>query len=106
MIGASVFSLVSPVMIPTFSGSKCRPNSTHLELDSAFSGEAYQARPPFSSTDKMASRAIHVFPEPVGAMTRQSVFLIASNAFIWKSSGTKGVGCGFPIWAKTLFRDD
>ena len=82
MIGASVFSLVSPVIMPTFSGSKCRPNSTHLELDSAFNGEAYQARPPFSSTDKIASRAIHVLPEPVGAMTRSQRL---QNSAAWRA---------------------
>ena len=36
-------------------------------------GEAYQQRPPLRKTERIASSAIQVFPEPVGAMTRQSL---------------------------------
>jgi hypothetical protein len=47
--------------------------------------------------------AIQVFPEPVGAVTRQSVRLIADRASSWKGSGVKGFFAGTPMEAKTFF---
>jgi hypothetical protein len=53
---------------------------------------------------RIASWAIQVFPEPVGAETRQSVRRAAAKAFSWKGSGLKGSFGGAPIWANTFFR--
>jgi len=49
-------------------------------LERAFNGDAYQDFPPFSCVLEIAFSAIHVFPEPVGADTRQSAFSIADRA--------------------------
>jgi hypothetical protein len=51
----------------------------------------------------MASSAIQVLPEPVGAVTRQSDRRIAANALSWKGSGLKGSLGGVPILANTFF---
>src|SRR3990172_5124830 len=102
-MGASAFSFVSPVKMPTLFSPNLWPNSTHFAFVRAFRGEAYQQRPPLSKMDWMACSAIQVFPTPVGAVTRQSVRLMASRAANWKGSGTKAVGVGLPILAKTCF---
>jgi hypothetical protein len=49
-----------------------------------------------------AFSAIHVFPEPVGAVTRQSLLSIAERASSWKASGVKTGFSGTPISAKTF----
>jgi len=65
------------------------PYIFRIEMQAKFDplgiGECFQRRgipgtSAFFITVKIASRAIQVFPEPVGAITRQSVFLIASSA--------------------------
>ena len=89
--------------MPTFPAPKKDENSLYFELDKAFNGEAYHAFWPFSYILAIAFSAIHVFPEPVGAVTRQSVFSIAETASSWKGSGVKGFLSGIPIEAKTFF---
>jgi len=100
MTGASGFSFRSPVRMPTESLPKYAENSVYLALDRAFNGEAYQDWPPWSRMLRMASRAIQVLPDPVGAVTRQSDRPTASRARIWNGSGVKGRVSGVPISAK------
>jgi hypothetical protein len=52
----------------------------------------------------MACSAIHVFPEPVGAVTRQSAFFMARTASSWNGSGSNGLSSGIPIFANIFFR--
>ena len=101
--GASTFSFRSPVRTPTFSAPKVLQNWAWMLLVSAFSGEAYQDFPPPAKTFSMAFSAIQVFPEPVGAQTRQSPFPTASTAAIWKGSATNGFFSGVPIFSNTGF---
>ncbi len=54
---------------------------SEMALVSAFNGEAYQVLPPFSMMPAMACSAIQVFPDPVGAVTRQSECSIISIAW-------------------------
>ena len=46
----------------------------------AFNGDVYQARRPLSNNRRISSRAIHVLPLPVGAVTRTSSYSSAASA--------------------------
>jgi len=72
-------------------------------LDNAFKGDAYQDFPPFACILAIAFSAIQVLPAPVGAVTRQSAFLIAESALSWKGSGLKADFSGTPMDEKTFF---
>ena len=56
--------------------------ATELERETVdrVMGEVYQHRPPAVATILMASSAIHVLPDPVGAVTIQSPSRMASRA--------------------------
>ncbi len=103
MTGASGFSFLSPVKMPTLPVPNISPNSAYFELVNAFKGEAYQDFPSFSSIRAMAFSAIQVFPAPVGAVTRQSARSIAEIASNWKSSGLNAPCSGTPMDANTFF---
>jgi hypothetical protein len=102
MSGASEFSFLSPVSMPTRLAPNSSLNSWYLEFVSAFSGDVYQARRPFSRSRRISSRAIHVLPLPVGAVTSTSSNSNIASASSWKGSGLKGDGRGVPIPARSL----
>jgi len=103
MIGASGFSFLSPVNMPTFRVPKILENSLYFEFVKAFKGDAYQHLPLLSTIREIACSAIQVLPAPVGAVTRQSALLIAESASSWNLSGLNFVLSGTPIKAKTFF---
>ena len=99
MMGASGFSLRSPVRIPRFSAPNRPEKSLYLALERAFRGDAYQARPP------VFHHLIHgLFGDPGLAATRggcyQTVCLWdAGHGLALKRVGSKRPGAGeVPIW--------
>ncbi len=66
MIGASRFTLPSPVIIPTHCAPNTRQSSKNFSLTSALIGAVYQAFPAAANVLKCSASATSDFPEPVG----------------------------------------
>jgi hypothetical protein len=65
-IGASRFTVASPVLRPTFFGPNSRHSASHFSFTSAFTGHVYTERLPCATDWKCSAVATSDFPDPVG----------------------------------------
>ena len=65
-MGASRFTLASPVESPTFSGPNSRHSAIHFSFTSAFTGQVYTDFRPRAIEWNSIADATSDFPEPVG----------------------------------------